>query len=125
MQSGGPKPVPHNSNQISTNRESIESVVSKFRSGEYLVSVFGLGHVGAPLASVWLRTGMGVIRIDKSSKVIENTRKGTTHIPEPLVNESFSMGLKEDRFFIYEDPVKASIDSKLKNDMRSGSNKKG
>ena len=114
MQSGGPKPVPHNSNQISTNRESIESVVSKFRSGEYLVSVFGLGHVGAPLASVWLRTGMGVIGIDKSSKVIENTRKGTTHIPEPLVNESFSMGLKEDRFFIYEDPVKASIDSKLK-----------
>lgn len=114
MQSGGPKPVPHNSNQISTNRESIESIVSKFRSGEYIVSVFGLGHVGAPLASVWLRTGIRVIGIDKSSKVLENTRKGITHIPEPLVNESFSMGLKEDRFFIYEDPVKASVDSKLK-----------
>ncbi len=114
MQSGGAKHVPHNSNQIRKNRESIESIVSKFRSGEYLVSVFGLGHVGAPLASVWLRSGVRVIGIDKSSKVIENTKKGITHIPEPLVNESFSMGLQEDRFFIYEDPVKASFDSKLK-----------
>jgi UDP-N-acetyl-D-mannosaminuronate dehydrogenase len=76
--------------------------------------VFGLGHVGAPLASVWLRSGVRVIGIDKSSKVIENTKKGITHIPEPLVNESFSMGLQENRFFIYEDPVKASFDSKLK-----------
>jgi nucleotide sugar dehydrogenase len=114
VQSGGPKSVPHNSTQISTNREPIESIVSKFKSGEYLVSVFGLGHVGAPLASVWLRTGIRVIGIDKSSKVIENTRNGITHIPEPLVNESFSEGLREDRFFVYEDPVKASVDSKLK-----------
>lgn len=114
MQSGGPKSVPHNSTQISTNREPIESIISKFRSGEYLVSVFGLGHVGAPLASVWLRSGIRVIGIDKSSKVIENTRNGITHIPEPLVNESFSEGLREDRFFVYEDPVKASVDSKLK-----------
>ena len=114
MQSGGTKSVPRISNRTNTNREPIESIISKFRSGEYTVAVYGLGHVGAPLASVWLRTGVRVIGIDKSSKVIENTRNGITHIPEPFVNESFSQGLKEDRFLVYEDPVQASRDSKLK-----------
>jgi len=114
VQSGGTKSVPRNSNLIDANREPIESLVRKFRTGEYLVAVYGLGHVGAPLASVWLRTGIRVIGIDKSKKVIENTRNGITHIPEPLVNESFSQGLNEDRFLVYEDPVKASVDSKLK-----------
>ena len=114
MQSGGTKSVPRISNRTNTNREPIESIISKFRSGEYAVAVYGLGHVGAPLASVWLRTGVRVIGIDKSSKVIENTRNGITHIPEPFVNESFSQGLKEDRFLVYEDPVQASRDSKLK-----------
>lgn len=114
MQSGGTKSVPRISNRTNTNREPIESIISKFRSGEYAVAVYGLGHVGAPLASVWLRTGVRVIGIDKSSKVIENTRHGITHIPEPFVNESFSQGLKEDRFLVYEDPVQASRDSKLK-----------
>jgi nucleotide sugar dehydrogenase len=114
VQSGGTKSVPRISNRTNTNREPIESIISKFRSGEYTVAVYGLGHVGAPLASVWLRTGVRVIGIDKSSKVIENTRNGITHIPEPFVNESFSQGLKEDRFLVYEDPVQASRDSKLK-----------
>jgi nucleotide sugar dehydrogenase len=114
VQSGGTKSVPRISNRTSTNREPIESIIGKFRSGEYTVAVYGLGHVGAPLASVWLRTGARVIGIDKSSKVIENTRSGITHIPEPFVNESFSQGLKEDRFLVYEDPVQASRDSKLK-----------
>ncbi|HEU5120932.1 MAG TPA: hypothetical protein VFT71_08080, partial [Candidatus Nitrosocosmicus sp.] len=106
MQSGATKSVPRNSNLINANREPIESLVRKFRTGEYLVAVYGLGHVGAPLASVWLRTGIRVIGIDKSKKVIENTRNGITHIPEPLVNESFSQGLNEARFLVYEDPVK-------------------
>ncbi len=114
MQSGGTQSVPHNSNQISTNRETVESIVDKFRSGEYLVSVYGLGHVGAPIASVWLRAGVKVIGIDKSQQVIENTRKGVTHIPEPNVNESFTKGLIEGQFLVYDDPIKASVDSKLK-----------
>lgn len=95
-------------------RELIDSVVSKFKSGEYIAAVYGLGHVGAPLASTWLRAGIKVIGIDKSQKVLETAKKGLTHIPEPNVNESYIDGIKENRFLIYDDPIKASQDSKLK-----------
>lgn len=55
-----------------------------------------------------------MIGVDKSPEVLENARKGRTHVPEPGVNEAFSQGLKEGRFFVYDDPVKASQDSFLK-----------
>ncbi|MDQ4073420.1 MAG: hypothetical protein M3162_03850, partial [Thermoproteota archaeon] len=41
--------------------ETSEDVANKFKSGEYFVSVFGLGHVGAPIASAWLRSGVTVL----------------------------------------------------------------
>lgn len=101
-------------NNSQSDLETPQIIVNKFKSGEYCVSVFGLGHVGAPIASVWLRSGISVIGVDKSSKVREDAKNGITHIPEPHVNESFNMGIENKKFFIYDDPVKASIDSKLK-----------
>ncbi|MGN6822357.1 MAG: nucleotide sugar dehydrogenase [Candidatus Nitrosocosmicus sp.] len=103
-----------NSNDSLLNLERPDIVAKKFKSGEYVVAVFGLGHVGAPIVSCWLRTGVTVIGVDKSSMVIENAKKGRTHIPEPGVNESFSEGIKNNKFLVYDDPVKASNDSKLK-----------
>lgn len=99
---------------VSLELESPDLVAQKFRSGEYLVSIYGLGHIGAPLASVWLRAGATVIGVDKSPNVIENAKKGLTHIPEPSVDESFSQGIKNNKFKVYEDPIQASVDSKLK-----------
>ena len=78
--------------------EPLDTLIRKFKSGEYIVSVYGLGHVGAPIASAWLRSGMTVIGIDKSAKVLENARKGVTHIPEPMVNETFTNGLNNNKF---------------------------
>lgn len=101
-------------NSLDLDLETPDSITKKFQSGEYLISVYGLGHVGAPIASSWIRSGVTVIGIDKSPKVIENAKKGLTHIPEPGVNESFSEGIKNGKFLIYEDPIKASADSKLK-----------
>jgi nucleotide sugar dehydrogenase len=86
----------------------------RVRSGEFRIAVYGLGHVGSPLASSWLRAGAHLIGVDNSSEVLENARKGRTHIYEPGVNEAFSEGLKEKRFFIYGDPIKASKDSHFK-----------
>lgn len=99
---------------IHSNLEQPDTIAKKFKSGEYTVAVFGLGHVGAPIVSCWLRAGIKVIGVDKSPKVIENAKKGLTHIPEPGVNESFSEGIKNNNFLIYDDPIKASNDSKLK-----------
>ncbi len=98
----------------SSNLESPESITKKIKTGEYSVAVYGLGHVGAPIASSWLRSGVTVIGIDKSQKVVENAKKGLTHIPEPGVNEAFSEGIRNGKFLVYEDPIKASVDSKLK-----------
>lgn len=89
-------------------------LVKKVGSGEFKIAVYGLGHVGSPLASAWLRAGAHVIGVDKSPTVLENARKGRTHVPEPGVNEAFSKGLKEERFYVYDDPVKASQDANFK-----------
>ena len=86
----------------------------RLRSGEFKVAVYGLGHVGSPVASSWLRAGAHVIGVDNSSEVLQNARKGRTHIYEPGVNDAFSKGLKEKRFFVYGDPLKGSQDSNFK-----------
>ena len=86
----------------------------KVRSGEYKIAVYGLGHVGSPLASAWLRAGAYVLGVDKSPQVLENAKMGKTHVPEPGVNEAFSKGLKDKKFHVYDDLMKASQDAHFK-----------
>ncbi|HXG05939.1 MAG TPA: nucleotide sugar dehydrogenase [Nitrososphaera sp.] len=96
------------------NSSASSDLLKKLKTGEFKVAVYGLGHVGSPLASAWLRIGAHVVGVDKSHKVLEDARHGRTHIPEPGVNEAFSKGLKEKRFYVYDDPVKASQVAHLK-----------
>jgi nucleotide sugar dehydrogenase len=114
VKSGGNKEKPNSLLQSDVILEPFDDLIRKFKSGEYIVSVYGLGHVGAPIASAWLRSGVTVIGIDKSAKVLENARKGSTHIPEPMVNETFTNGLNNNKFLLYDDPIQASRNSKLK-----------
>jgi nucleotide sugar dehydrogenase len=94
---------------------SPKNIEKKIKSGTFKIAVYGLGHIGAPLASVWLRQGAHVIGVDKSSKVLENAKTGKTHLQlEPGVNEAFTKGIEENRFEVYEDLVKASLDSYFK-----------
>ncbi len=89
-------------------------IEKRIKSGAFKIAVYGLGHIGSPLASVWLRQGAHVIGVDKSSKVLENAKIGKTHLLEPGVNEAFTKGIEDNRFEVYEDPVKASLDSYFK-----------
>lgn len=89
-------------------------LAGRIKSGKVKIAVYGLGHVGSPIASVWLRFGAHVIGVDKSPSVLENARMGRTHVPEPGVNEAFAKGLRQKRFSVYDDPVKASQDSQIK-----------
>ena len=68
-------------------------MAQKIYRGEYKIAVFGLGHVGSAMASVWLRTGAHVIGVDKSPTVLDNARKGKTHLPEPGVNDAYREGM--------------------------------
>lgn len=92
----------------------LEELVAGVRNGNLKIAIYGLGHVGAPLAAAWLRAGASVIGIDRSEKVKEFAREGKTPIPEPLVNEAFAKGRRENRFSIYDDLVTASKDSFFK-----------
>jgi nucleotide sugar dehydrogenase len=89
-------------------------IIKKIKSGKLKIAIYGLGHVGAPLAAVWLRSGAHVIGVDKSKKVLAEARRGKTTIPEPLVNDAFKRGISSGRFKLYEDPIKASEDSYFK-----------
>jgi nucleotide sugar dehydrogenase len=86
----------------------------KIRSGELKIAIYGLGHVGSPLAAAWLRAGAYVIGVDKSKAILEYAREGKTHIPEPGVNEAFEKGIINKKLSIYNDLVEASKDSFLK-----------
>src|SRR5919106_472209 len=106
--------VSANKKQNNNNNKTDADLARRVRSGEVKIAVYGLGHVGSPLASSWLRAGAHLIGVDNSSEVLENARKGRTHINEPGVNEAFSRGLREKRFFVYSDAVEASQDSHFK-----------
>lgn len=101
-------------NRRATTATRTSDLAKEILSGQAKIAVYGLGHVGSPIASVWLRFGAHVIGVDKSPSVLENARNGRTHVPEPGVNEAFSRGLKERRFSVYDDPVRASQDSQIK-----------
>jgi nucleotide sugar dehydrogenase len=108
-----------NANNSNNNNYDYEynpkNIEKKIKSGVFKIAVYGLGHIGAPLASVWLRQGAHVIGVDKSSKVLENAKIGKTHLQlEPGVNEAFTKGIEDNRFKVYEDSVKASLDSYFK-----------
>ena len=90
------------------------SLEGKIRSGEFKISIYGLGHVGSPIAAAWLRAGAHVIGVDKSTSILKYARQGKTSIPEPGVNEAFEKGLSNKKLSIYDDLVKASKDSFLK-----------
>jgi nucleotide sugar dehydrogenase len=101
-------------NNNNSDYEHSSHIEKKIKSGAFKIAVYGLGHIGSPLASVWLRQGAHVIGVDKSSEVLENAKIGKTHLLEPGVNEAFTKGIEDNRFEIYEDLVKASLDSYFK-----------
>ena len=82
--------------------ESPAGILKRMKSGELKIAVYGLGHVGSTIASVWLRAGAHVIGLDKSQSIVKNASNGITHIPEPGVSEAFSEGIRENRFKVVE-----------------------
>jgi len=82
--------------------ESSTEIRKRMKSGELKIAVYGLGHVGSSIASVWLRAGAHVIGLDKSQSIVKNASNGITHIPEPGVNEAFREGIREKRFKAFE-----------------------
>ncbi|MDW0266528.1 MAG: hypothetical protein QN835_04565, partial [Nitrososphaeraceae archaeon] len=60
----------------SSNLIQDRKVVKKIKDGELRITIYGLGHIGAPLAAVWLRAGAHVRGVDNSKNVLAAARKG-------------------------------------------------
>src|SRR5918993_974487 len=89
-------------------------IAQKIYSGDFKIAVYGLGHVGSAMASVWLRAGAHVIGIDKSPTVLNYAREGKTHLPEPGVGDAYGEGIKSGRFIVCDNLERASRESYLK-----------
>lgn len=78
------------------------------------IAVYGLGNVGGPLAAAWLRAGANVIGVDVSTKLLTEIRNGESHKKEPFISEIFLAALKNNKFSLTSDGIKASKDSQIK-----------
>jgi len=89
-------------------------LIRQIKDGSLKIAIYGLGHVGSPLAAAWLRAGAHVIGVDNSRKVLRAAMEGRTLIPEPGISEAYAEALKNNRFELFEDPIEASKKSYFK-----------
>jgi len=87
----------------------------KLKNGMFNVAIYGMGHVGLPLAIAWLHAGAFVIGVDKSVKVVEAINNGLNPVKdEPTLNEDVKKYVSEGRFKATINGVEASRKSELK-----------
>ena len=92
----------------------MSQIISDIISHKKIISVYGLGNVGAPIAAAWLRAGAKVIGVDISSELLDQIRAGTSHTKEPFISQIFTKALKNGTLTITSDGKKASHDSHIK-----------
>jgi len=81
---------------------------------ETVISVFGLGKVGLPLACAFLDAGYKVIGVDKNPEVVEKLNQGASHIDEPGVDEILKRAVSNGMFTATVDGAWASQNSNFK-----------
>ena len=59
-----------------------EELLARIERGEAVVGVIGLGYVGLPLAVEIARSGMRVLGVDISERVVETVNRGESHIQD-------------------------------------------
>lgn len=92
-----------------------EQLKSMLRSGSIVVSVYGLGRVGIPLALAWLRAGARVVGVDINERWVESLNSLEFEIrDEPELTPMLRRFIEEGRFRATTDGVKASRDSHVK-----------
>ena len=79
-----------------------------------IISIYGLGNVGGPLAAAWLRKGANVIGIDISKKLLNEIQNGTSHKKEPFLSTTFTSALKKGKLTLSSNGIQASKKSDIK-----------
>ena len=86
----------------------------QIKSGQKIIAIYGLGNVGGPIAAAWLRKNATVIGVDISKDLLLNIKNNSSHKKEPYISETFTKGLRKQKFSLTTDGVKASMLSTIK-----------
>lgn len=69
------------------------------KKGHIVAAIFGLGHVGLPLACAWLKAGARVIGVDKVEKKVKTVNRGENPIrDEPSLTPIIKKYVMENKF---------------------------
>jgi nucleotide sugar dehydrogenase len=93
---------------------SSKNLKSLIKNHKKIISIYGLGNVGGPIAAVWLRKGAKIIGVDISKKLLSDIEDGKSHQKEPFVSEIFSNALKKRDLSLTSDGINASQISNIK-----------
>jgi len=85
---------------------------SKF--SKKIISVYGLGNVGGPIAAAWLKKNAIIIGVDISKPLLDSILNGTSHSKEPFISEIFSKHLKKKSLSLTTNGKVASQKSTIK-----------
>lgn len=87
---------------------------SQIKNEKKIIAIYGLGNVGGPIASAWLRKGAKVIGVDISKKLLNDITEGKSHKAEPYVSKTFSKALEIGKLQLTSNGVEASKNSEIK-----------
>ena len=79
-----------------------------------IISIYGLGNVGGPIAAAWLRKNTKIIGVDISETLLSQINEGTSHKKEPFISEIFSKSLKNKQLTLTTNGIYASKKSQIK-----------
>jgi nucleotide sugar dehydrogenase len=90
------------------------SLLNDIKTGKKIISIYGLGNVGGPIAAAWLRKGAKIIGVDISQKLLDDIKNGISHKVEPHISDTFSKAIKSNKLSLTSDGIEASKKSNIK-----------
>ena len=79
-----------------------------------IISVYGLGKIGLPLAARFLEVGYTVIGVDINKKLVEKLNNGLVELKEPGVAPVIKKAVRQGRFKAITNGIEASKESQVK-----------
>ena len=91
-----------------------KSLLNYIKTGKKIISVYGLGNVGGPIAAAWLRKDAKIIGVDISQNLLDEIKNGVSHKIEPKISDTFSKAIKSNKLLLTSDGIEASKNSNIK-----------
>jgi UDP-N-acetyl-D-glucosamine dehydrogenase len=80
----------------------MKNIENSIKERKFVVGVVGLGYVGLPLATNFLKSGFNVIGVDIDRKKIELLKEGKSYIDD-VSDDDFKEYIKNNKFRVYDD----------------------